>query len=263
MKKWLYCLTSLFSILGLSLLSADNAQEEKKATVLSEIEETSKNLDTTVVSKALGHLISKNLTSLDAGFDLKFVVDGLKDALDGKEAPLSEEATIEAISKLQELSFTKKAIQNLKEAQDFMTENMKNEGVVEIEVGKLQYTTTLLGSGAKVEPHCNPMVKYQGRFLNGQVFGESLEGETISLDDTFPGLSKGLVGMQEGEKRTLYIHPDLAYGSSGIFPPNSLLTFDVEVLKADVPAEKDASLASKVIDTTELEKALENKEAVR
>ncbi len=38
--------------------------------------------------------------------------------------------------------------------------------------------------------------------------------------------------MKEGEKRTIYIHPEKAYGVTGHLPPNSLLIFDVEIIKA-------------------------------
>ena len=39
--------------------------------------------------------------------------------------------------------------------------------------------------------------------------------------------------MKEGEKRVIYIHPDLAYGTYGSLPPNSLLIFEIEVVKAN------------------------------
>ena len=47
--------------------------------------------------------------------------------------------------------------------------------------------------------------------------------------------------MKEGEKRTVYIHPDLAYGTNGYLPPpNSLLTFDIEIIKANAPIKEAA-----------------------
>lgn len=39
--------------------------------------------------------------------------------------------------------------------------------------------------------------------------------------------------MKEGEKRRLFVHPDLGYGTSGHLPPNALLIFDIELVKAD------------------------------
>ena len=44
--------------------------------------------------------------------------------------------------------------------------------------------------------------------------------------------------MKEGEKRRIFVHPDLGYGTSGHLAPNSLLIFDVEVVKAESP-DKD------------------------
>lgn len=74
----------------------------------------------------------------------------------------------------------------------------------------------------------------------------------ISLDETIPGFNKGLIGMKEGEKRTLFIHPDYGYGTSGYLPPNSLLTFEVELIKANSPksVETDSLTTSPAKDKT-------------
>ena len=45
--------------------------------------------------------------------------------------------------------------------------------------------------------------------------------------------------MKEGEKRRLFVHPDFAYGTNGPLPPNSLLIFDIEVVKAQAPKDAD------------------------
>jgi peptidylprolyl isomerase len=46
--------------------------------------------------------------------------------------------------------------------------------------------------------------------------------------------------MREGEKRTVFIHPELAYGTNGYLPPNSLLTFEVEIVKANSEIKDEA-----------------------
>ena len=43
--------------------------------------------------------------------------------------------------------------------------------------------------------------------------------------------------MKEGEKRKLFVHPDLGYGTQGQLPPNALLIFEVEIVKADAPSQ--------------------------
>ena len=53
--------------------------------------------------------------------------------------------------------------------------------------------------------------------------------DKITLNDTIIGFKKGLVGMKKGEKRMIYVHPELGYGSSGYMPrPNTLLSFEIE-----------------------------------
>jgi peptidylprolyl isomerase len=247
MKKWLATLSIGCALQMLPLHSSESANLQKEETV-----DAAKEIDHLLISEALGHLISKNLANLGPDFNIDRVIKGLKDAMSGKPTPLSEESTVEAIHKIQEKSFQRIANDNLKEAQDFLELNSKKENVVTIESGKIQYVTQQKGEGPAVEAASNPLIKYQGKFLNGQVFGESEAGETISLADTFPGFSKALVGMKEGEKRTIFIHPDMGYGTSGMLPPNSLLTFEVEVVKSHVPEEKNETTQG-IADTELLE----------
>ena len=105
-------------------------------------------------------------------------------------------------------------------------------------------------NGTLVEPHFSPKIKYVGKYLDGTIFGSSKEAEAISLDETIAGFTKGLVGMHEGEKRTLYIHPDFGYGTAGYLPPNSLLTFEIEVVEANSKTEEQAETLTLSPDET-------------
>lgn len=231
-----------------------------------EVSQQDAKVDIQKVSEAFGHLIGKNLDSLGFEFDIAQVVKGMQDAAVGKDSPLSETECIQMISEVQEQAFQKLAKQNLDAASDFMKQNAQEDGVIALEKNKLHYKVESQGEGAVVEEHFSPMIRYTGRFIDGKVFGASQEDELISLDETIPGFSKGIVGMKEGEKRTLFIHPELGYGTTGYLPPNSLLVFDIEVVKANTSAEQEDSLTSVHTEESTREIALpaqETTEAIR
>lgn len=193
------------------------------------------------ISRTMGHLIGKNLQSMGLTLDVEALVRGMKESSQGELAPLSEDECLQALSILQEETLNIEAEENLVQANKFLESNAAKKDVVALESGKLQYQILKEGSGSAVESYNSPILRYKARYLNGKVFGESGSEEMISLDEAIAGLGKGIVGMREGEVRTLYIHPDLGYGRSGLAAPNSLLIFEVELLKADASAEAQAA----------------------
>lgn len=255
-KKKLKVSLSLLAIAGVlsaipvaSYASQKNASKNEAKVDLkqeegAQVKEEELALDIPKISESFGHLIGKNLDSLGFKFDMDKIIKGMQDSVLGKEPPMSESECIQAISQDQEKKFKKVAQQNLNDAEKFLEVNSSKEGIVSIEDKKLQYKIEKEGSGEVVQAHYSPLIKYSGKFLDGKVFGASKEDEMISLDETIPGFSKGIVGMKEGEKRTLYIHPDLAYGVNGSLPPNSLLTFEIEIVKANNPQDQEAVISS-------------------
>lgn len=240
----------LCAFLAMSALVA----EEPSAPAVSEQQDPQINK----LSEAFGHLIGKNIENLGVQFDIAHLIKGLQDAASGKESPMTEAQCAEAIATAQEFAFKEQAKENLEKAGAFLEENGKADGVVSLEEGKLQYKIDQEGDGAPVGEHYSPLIRYTGKFLDGTVFGSSKEDELICLDETIEGFSKGLIGMKEGEKRTLYIHPELGYGTSGYLPPNSLLTFEIEVVKADAQNQEE-SVSISPQSTADI--ALPNKEA--
>lgn len=89
-------------------------------------------------------------------------------------------------------------------------------------------------------------VLYSGRLTSGEVFDASeLHGnQPISLklgeQSVIAGWEEGLLGAHVGEKRTLIIPSELAYGAKGRgekIPPNSTLEFDIVVTGLTRPVE--------------------------
>lgn len=187
------------------------------------------------LSEAFGNFIGKNLNAPGIKFDLDSIIKGMKDGSEGKSSPMTDQEYEEMMTRVQEKAHRVMADDNLKAAQEFIVKNAKAAGIIEIEPGKLQYMILKEGTGPAVQPHSSPQISYTGKFIDGTVFGSSEEVGgpiTIPLDQTIPGFTKGLLGMKEGEKRRIFVHPDLGYGTMGQLPPNSLLIFDVEIVKA-------------------------------
>lgn len=196
------------------------------------------------LSEAFGHFIGRNLNTPGMKFDIDAIIKGMRDGAAGKTPPMSDQEYEGLLIKMQQKAFTELSEKNLKAAAAFLENNKKQEKIIEIEPGKLQYLILQEGTGATVAEHNSPQIHYIGKYIDGTVFGDSHESGgpvTIPLDQTVPGFSKGITGMKEGEKRRLFVHPDLGYGTMGQLPPNSLLIFDVEVIKADSPIQDQSA----------------------
>ncbi|KAN0041797.1 hypothetical protein ACTFIV_004347 [Dictyostelium citrinum] len=93
----------------------------------------------------------------------------------------------------------------------------------------------------------NVSLKYVGKFEDGTVFDSSeLHGGapfnfTIGERKVIPGLEIGTINICEGEKRSIKIPYQLAYGENGIenaIPPRTDIYFDLEVVSIEAaPAQ--------------------------
>lgn len=81
-------------------------------------------------------------------------------------------------------------------------------------------------------------VNYTGRFENGTIFDSNINPAdpfkfNLGAGQVITGWDEGIVGMKVGQKKTLRIPPEHAYGAMGrppVIPPNATLIFDVELL---------------------------------
>jgi peptidylprolyl isomerase len=246
MRKYgLYTLTTSAMLLASSCGYSDETAQKKEDTTTKEQVGATKTetkpeteIDIKKVSEAFGNFIGRNIKSSGLDIDIEQLVKGIRNGSEGKPSPLNDKEYERQIMALQEKGHKELSDKNLKEATEFLKENAKKTGVVTVVPEKLQYTILQEGKGDVVAEHSTPLVQYTGKYIDGTTFGSSEETGgpiTIPLDQTIPGFSKGIVGMKEGEKRRLFISPDLGYGTTGHLPPNSLLIFDVEVVKASSP----------------------------
>lgn len=236
-KNILNALTGITSVLACGALYADyQVQTPAAAKQTASYSSAAEKEEMLKLSEAFGHFIGRNLQTPGMNFDLEEIIKGMRDGASGKAAPMSDQDYEMLLAKVQEKAFKELAATNLKNAEAFIVENKTKADVKELEPGKLQFLILQEGTGQTVVEHNAPLINYKGAYIDGTTFSTSEEAGgpiTIPLDQTIPGFSKGILGMKEGEKRRLFIHPDLGYGINGQLPPNSLLVFDIEVVKAD------------------------------
>jgi len=226
----------VLSLICMPLLakSAKNLETPKQE------QKTESQTDIKQLSLAIGHLLSKTINDIGISFDIDLVIQGLKDASNGISSPMSENDCVSAINAEQKKAFEALAAKNLKEAEDFLKQERKKQNVHSLENGKVLYTVLNNGSGDTIAESGKVSIRYKGSLLNGNVFGESSKDETIDISHLVSGLKSAMAGMKEGEKRLIHIHPDQGYGTEGMLPPNSLLSFEIEVAKAKVEENTEA-----------------------
>ncbi len=104
----------------------------------------------------------------------------------------------------------------------------------------LQYSIDRPGTGASPAAGQIVSVHYSGWLTDGTPFDSSRKrGDPLEFPlvqgRVIRGWDEGIAAMKIGEKRTLVIPPDLAYGArgmGGVIPPNATLVFAVELVGA-------------------------------
>ena len=102
----------------------------------------------------------------------------------------------------------------------------------------LKYVRTNEGTGEKVGKGKKIKAHYIGKLLDGTEFDSSVKRGmpfefVVGTGQVIKGWDEALSDMKKGEKRTLIIPSDLAYGERGSppkIPPSSTLVFEVELL---------------------------------
>ncbi len=102
----------------------------------------------------------------------------------------------------------------------------------------LMYVVIKEGLGQKPKAGAQVLAHYNGTLMDGTLFDSSYKrGEPIAFvvgkGQVIKGWDEALLDMKKGEKRTLIIPYDLAYGEAGyppVIPAKATLVFEVELV---------------------------------
>lgn len=134
-----------------------------------------------------------------------------------------------------------KAVIAMKAVHDAAAEKIakKWQNATKTESG-LYFVVTKAANGAKPKAGQTVSVHYRGSLLeNGSVFDDSaMHGPLtfqVAQGKMIKGFDEAVADMCLGEKRTVILPPELAYGErsvgNGLIPPNSYLVFEIELIK--------------------------------
>ncbi len=207
------------------------------------------------VEQKVTYIVGYNMAKQAEANGLKFQKDvmavAIQDVLDSKEPRIKQEEQQQIMMSFQEQQQTKReeerkvaAEANLKEAQTFLAENAKKEGV-KVTASGLQYEVLTAAPKGAASPKEEDTVKvhYHGTLVDGTVFDSSVErGQPVSfpVKGVIKGWVEALQLMKVGDKFKLYIPPELGYGeggTSGKIGPNAALVFEVELLEINPKVE--------------------------
>jgi FKBP-type peptidyl-prolyl cis-trans isomerase FklB len=194
------------------------------------------------VSYALGLDLGNQFRRQGVEVNPDLFLRGLRDALGGGEALLSELEARAAIAELQDqIKKKQQAItkelgeKNRKEGEAFLAANKLKEGVVTLD-STLQYKVLKAGEGKKPTIDDTVVCHYRGTLIDGTEFDSSYKRNTpatLPVKKLIKGWSEALQLMPAGSKWQIFIPSTLAYGERGtgnLIGPNATLIFEVELL---------------------------------
>ena len=195
-------------------------------------------------SYAIGIDIANSFKKQGIELDSNYVINGIKDGLEGNKTALTEAEMTRALSEFkmkliaqQEKTQSEQSSKNQQAGDAFLAVNKTKDGVITLASG-LQYKVISSGQG-DVSPKATDKVTthYRGTLIDGTEFDSSFsrnQPSSFPVNGVIAGWTEALQLMHVGDKWQLYIPANLAYGNRAVgdkIKANSTLIFEIELLK--------------------------------
>lgn len=184
------------------------------------------------LSECIANLFWANLSNYYPYYDFDIILEKLKElSKNHTKFENPRDCQLNSFLSLVSKIKTYDTAKNLKIAETFFGNLKKKENIIEIIKDKLYFERLQEGTPPFVEINDSPSLDYKESTIN-QTLHETprsiKKNITITLSDTIQGFAQGIVGMGIGERRKIFVHPDLAYGKVG--GPQELIIFEVEII---------------------------------
>lgn len=180
----------------------------------------------------LAHLLWRDLNNYSPYYNLDLVIRTMKELSEDKTKLIDSQECYTYLAEIGEKVVEEECRKNLSLAENFLEVIAKQPNIIELQKGKLYYEVLKPGSGIPVIKNSSPLLHFKESNLSNTVIRDTNKKAPVklALGETIKGFSEGVIGMKEGEKRKIYVHPDLAYGKYEGQEPQQLLIFEVEIL---------------------------------
>lgn len=205
-------------------------------------------------SYALGMDLGKAVANVNVPLNMEVLMGAIQDQIDSaRPVAMSDSACEGALQELllkmqlqKDADARAAAKKALEDQAQFLAKNI-TDSTVKVTTKGVQYKVITEGTGLTPKASDKVKVHYVGTLLDGTEFDNSVKrGEPLEfpVSAVIEGWQDLLQVMKEGEKVKAWIPSALAYGEEGVeplIPANSMLVFEVELLKvlAEVPAAED------------------------
>ncbi|WP_298267778.1 FKBP-type peptidyl-prolyl cis-trans isomerase [Geobacter sp.] len=195
------------------------------------------------LSYSIGYQVGSDFRHQGVDLTPEVVLQGLTDGLKENRSaiPLDEMRTIlvdlkKKIVAGQTEQMKRLAARYRDEAQKFLTENARKEGVRTLESG-LQYKVLKEGSGRKPTLKDTVTINYRATLTDGTEFDSTYRDgkpRSLPLGKVIPGLQEALPLMAEGAKWQLFLPPRLAFDDRGPLADRAVI-YELELISVEPP----------------------------
>lgn len=161
----------------------------------------------------------------------------------GKHARLKKEIHDEMLLQLAAKKADKKALANLQNAEQFLEDLAKNTKALPVIDKKIYIETLQEGFGDMISSEDIISIRFKQYDQTGTLLKDTDEDAfTVALSKMIKGFKLGMNGARVGERRKIYIHPDLGFGKISFgHPPNELLIYEVVIVDKVFTSEEYTS----------------------
>jgi len=184
------------------------------------------------ISEDLAQVLWNVMQTYDGKYSFKELIVNLWKLNEGKQESKPLDECFASLMEALETKATDQGIFNFQVADSYLQKLKAVSGIHELVKDKLYYKVITPGAGDVIKDlnNSSPLISFKEKTINEEILSENTSGIRLPFSEVIGGLRKGLEGIRVGEKREIFIHPDLAYGEFPKPEPYSLIVIEVTLI---------------------------------